>query len=351
MKIKKQAKEIDFFKAYDRFLADSRTGRRLQPNGKRISKGTLANYEFTQKVIAEFCSCKKFGLRLRSGRWLNSRELMSERNYWKRFYKSFTDYLYDDREYFDNYTGQIIKNLKVFFNYLNKEKMMDIGQFHRNFYVRKEEIPIYPLSVKELKFLATDKQFEESLSRRMREVKDFFVFGCTVGLRFSDLSSLKLPNLHKTEQDQFLIVRSKKTDTETNIRLPLYCCSILAKYPRRRVRLLPSFNKANLNKYIKQLLEMAGIDHPVETFRTRRGQRFYFQLKKGIPLRLCDVASTHTMRRTAITSMLSQGVPEHIVRKISGHAAGSKDFFRYVSVSNTMQDNELKKYYEKMETA
>jgi intergrase/recombinase len=42
--------------------------------------------------------------------------------------------------------------------------------------------------------------------------------------------------------------------------------------------------------------------------------------------RFCDVASTHTMRRTAITTMLSLGMPEQIVRRISGHAPEVKNF-------------------------
>lgn len=40
------------------------------------------------------------------------------------------------------------------------------------------------------------------------------------------------------------------------------------------------------------------------------------------------------MRRSAITVMLGLGVPEQVVRKISGHAPGSKEFFKYEAVLN-----------------
>ena len=43
-------KELPFFKFYNRFIIDSKSGRRLQPNGKKISSGTMFNYVYTQKL-------------------------------------------------------------------------------------------------------------------------------------------------------------------------------------------------------------------------------------------------------------------------------------------------------------
>lgn len=51
------------------------------------------------------------------------------------------------------------------------------------------------------------------------------------------------------------------------------------------------------------------------------------------------------MRRTAITTLLSLGVPELLVRKVSGHAPHSKEFFKYVAVSQNYLDNETQKAY------
>ena len=47
------------------------------------------------------------------------------------------------------------------------------------------------------------------------------------------------------------------------------------------------------------------------------------------------------MRRTAITSLLILGVPEQVVRKISGHAAGSKEFYKYVSIAEAYLSKEV----------
>jgi site-specific recombinase XerD len=345
-------KEVSFFNLYDRFLNDSKKGRRLQPNGKRISTGTINNYGYTRRLLEEFCRKKEFTLRIRSVRKLSGREIEAEKNYWKKFYKRFSDWLYDDCGHYDNYVGQNIKNIRVFFNYLKKDMAMDTGNFHQQFYVRKEEIPIFPLMPEELNFLITNSEFEQSLTTRMREVKDFFVFGCTVALRVSDLLKLKPSNTRIINQQYYLSVRSTKTNTDTLIKLPSYAVAIITKYSKGNRSILPHFNKVNLNKYIKELLELAGFTHVVSKTRERRGKSI--ELKQQRPIatkawRFCDMATTHTMRRTAITTMLSLGVPEQVVRKISGHAPGSKEFYRYVFWAQTYQDQEVDRMFSKLE--
>jgi hypothetical protein len=52
------------------------------------------------------------------------------------------------------------------------------------------------------------------------------------------------------------------------------------------------------------------------------------------------------MRRTAITNMLMRGVPENLVRKISGHSPLSKEFYRYVALSQDYQDTQMRKMYD-----
>jgi integrase len=145
-------------------------------------------------------------------------------------------------------------------------------------------------------------------------------------------------------------VRAKKTNIETSIKLPDYAVDIISKYKTLKT-LLPKFNKSNLNKYIKILLEKAGFSHPVNFTREKRGQNIDLNLKPGRnqnETRFCDLATTHTMRRTAITTMLSLGLPEQLVRRISGHAAGSKEFYRYVKFSQNFQDQETDNAFKKL---
>jgi site-specific recombinase XerD len=341
-------KPFDFFALYQKFISDSKRGKRLQPNGKRISPGTVQNYFYTYLLIRRFCHEKQFDLRIHPIRRLNQRQLASEKNYWKKFYRRFTDWLYDDLGYFDNYVGVNVKNIRTFFNYLNKELALGVGEFHKFLYVRKEEVAIFPLLPEELNFLVQDKAFESGLKPRMKEVKDFFVFGCTVALRFSDLIALQKANTRIVNGHYYLAVRSVKTSTDTLIKLPPYAVEIIQRYHKLKKRLLPKFNIVNLNKYIKLLLEQAGFSHPVHITRNRRG--LAIPQKNGPQtLRFCDVATTHTMRRTAITTMLSLGVSEQIVRKISGHSVSGKEFYRYVLWAQTYQDQEMETMFASLQ--
>jgi hypothetical protein len=46
--------------------------------------------------------------------------------------------------------------------------------------------------------------------------------------------------------------------------------------------------------------------------------------------------------------MLNLGMPEHIVRKISGHAANSREFYRYVQLAQQVIDAESEKVFEQI---
>lgn len=345
----KTTKELPFFTLYHKFIADSTRGKRLQPNGKKLSAGTIRNYKHTLALLKCYTEQKGVTLRIRPVRKLGSRELEVEKNYWKKFYKLFSAYLYRERGYYDNYAGQVFKNIKVFFNYLNKDLLLGVGEFHKGFYVRREEIAIFPLLPEELNYLIYNRDFEASLSDWMQEVKDMFVFGCTVALRVSDLLLLKKSSLRVINGGYYLAVHSVKTGTDTLIKLPDYAVAIVLKYGKVKGRILPHFNASNLNSYIKLLLEGAGYTQGVVKRRDRVGKATAVN-KKGVvgSLRFCDVASTHTMRRTAITTMLCLGVPEGVVRKISGHAPASKEFYRYLLLAQTYQDGETNKMFDKL---
>ena len=148
---------------FSQFLKDTESGKRLKKNGERIAKSSVVNYGYVLQNLTLFSIETKFELRVCSILRLNSRELLSEKNYWKKFYKNFTEFMYK-RGCFDNYVGTTIKVIRVFFNYLKEEKDIYAGDFHKKFYVRKEEIDILVLSPERLKFLIHDKDFENKLT-------------------------------------------------------------------------------------------------------------------------------------------------------------------------------------------
>ncbi|MEP7264399.1 MAG: hypothetical protein ABI772_07875, partial [Bacteroidota bacterium] len=290
--------EIDFFEHYDKFVKNSISGKRLQKNGKRLRSGSAENYKYLRKLLSDFSIEKKFKLRIRSSVKFGKREFTVEKSYWKKFYKKFTDYLYNDLGHFDNYVGNNIKMLRVFFNYLNLESGVKAGEFHKSFYVRKEEIPIITLLPEQLNTLIYDTKLQEQLTPTLGVTKDVFVFGCTVALRVSDLLNLKPLNVEKEGEHYYLKATSKKTQTFTRIRLPGYCVDIINKYKNKYKTLFPPISNVNLNKNIKKLMEAAGWTYTANKTRERRGiqVQVYKNSRTREAYRFCDLITSHSMR-------------------------------------------------------
>jgi integrase len=106
-----------------------------------------------------------------------------------------------------------------------------------------------------------------------------------------------------------------------------------------------------LNKQIKIIMTMAGWDHAFTKTRMRRGKpvEVYKNAQKREHYRFCDLITTHTMRRTAITTLLSLGMDEPSVRKISGHAPGSVEFYKYVKYHQQNLDEKTDLAFEKLQ--
>jgi integrase len=201
----------------------------------------------------------------------------------------------------------------------------------------------------QLNYLITNNEFENQLNPYLKRVKDIFVFGCTVALRVSDLMALKKSNIVNTEKEVYLIIQTKKTGTEVKIPLPDYAIKIIERYKRKAGKyVLPRLSVTNINIQVKKLIEKAGWSHTLIKTINRPGKVIEIKNSNGTTWKFHQHITAHTMRRTAITTLLIMGVPELIVRKISGHAPGSKEFYRYVAIAQEYLNREVQSAFNKL---
>ena len=198
-----------------------------------------------------------------------------------------------------------------------------------------------------------DKNFEAELSSTLKKIKNIFVFGCTTGLRYSDIFLLTNKNFdHASDGEWYLKLKSKKTKTYSYVKLPGYAVDIYKRHKSKNNK-APLFGKLslfNFNKNIKQMGELAGFTTPVEVTREKQGKSKLISSRSTITNnRFCDKMSSHMMRRTAVTTLLILGMPEHLVRKISGHSSASNSFNRYVHYAQSYMDKEIEKVHSKLE--
>lgn len=345
-------KEYVFISLFEQFIRDSRKGKRVKADGSRIKGQTIDNYGYVLKLLTEFEMTKDFYLRIKPATRLTKRQLQTEKNYWKKFYRAFTDFLYKDKGCFDNYVGSVIKIIRAFFAYLNKDRLIVTGDFYKSFHKKEEDIDIITFLPEQLQFLINDKVFEESLIKAQRQVKDVVVVGCTVALRFSDLFNIRFRDIGMVAGSYYLAVRSIKMDTPTKVKLPGYAVEIIKRLEKGKKpssRIFSSVSMNQFNKSLQVLTEKAGWTYEIGKHRSRNGQsKEVYKNNTKTVYRFCDLVTSHIMRRTAITTMLMLGMPENLVRKISGHAPNSKAFYRYVNFVQSYLDQEIDKVHDRL---
>jgi integrase len=201
----------------------------LQKNGTLISKGTIENYKAALNNLILFNIYSKKEWEFTVNYKPNKSNFENEKRNYNNFYLQFTNFLYR-KGCVDNYVGMHIKILRTFFIYQIHSKGYQMGIFYKNFYTRKEEIPVIVLNQVQLKYLIHDKVFESTLPKHIKQSKDIFVVGCTIGLRFSDLMNLRNRHFEKNNDAVYIVTKSNNTNTYTRIKLPIYVLDILDKY-------------------------------------------------------------------------------------------------------------------------
>jgi len=347
-----QGKEYALLPLFQKFISHSYKGKRLKADGNRIKPQTVDNYNYVLRYLQEYEQEHDMVLRIKVINGDNKRLFMAERNYWKKFYLQFTNFMYHKKDCYDNYVGTVIKTIRIFFNFLNKDMGIPTGVFYKNFYVCREEVPIVTLMPEQLQFLINNNSFDAELDRPLQKAKDIFVFGCTVALRVSDLFAVKFTDIERMGPHYYLPVKTIKTGTTVRIKLPAYAVAIVEKFrlaANGRKTIFPPIPRTRFNNQLKAIAEKAGWVHNMGRLRTKRGVNYTSSGRAGKEVyRFCDLVSSHTMRRTAITTMLMLGMKEHVVRKISGHADNSKSFFRYVNLVQSYMDNEMDEVFGKL---
>jgi len=345
-------REYAFVPLFEKFIAYSYKGKRLKADGNRIKPQTVDNYMYVLRYLREYEAEYGLLLRIKVMSNKNKRMFHAEHNYWKKFYLQFTNFMYQKKDCYDNYVGTVIKTIRIFFNFLNKDMGIPTGAFYKNFYICREDVPIVTLMPEQLQFLINDTKFKEQLTKSLQKAQDIFVFGCTVALRVSDLFAIKFTDVEHIGAYYYLPVKTIKTGVAVRIKLPAYAIAIIEKFragSRGRKTIFPPVPRTRFNNQLKTISEMAGWINDMGRLRTKRGIQIKStsQVNNGI-YRFCDLVSSHTMRRTAITTMLMLGMKEHVVRKISGHTESSKSFYRYVNLVQSYLDNEVDEVFNKL---
>jgi integrase len=187
---------------------------------------------------------------------------------------------------------------------------------HKDFSMSYEESDAIYLSTKEIEQLYS---YDLSHKERLERVRDLFVFGCLVGLRFSDFTNIKPENIMKDGEDTYIYVNTSKTGEEVIIPCHPIVLEIFHKYQKNPNQLPRALSNQKFNEYIKEASAMAGLKE--------RGR-----LQSAPEKELYECIGSHTCRRSFATNLYLEGFPIYDIMKITGHKT-EKAFRTYIKVS------------------
>lgn len=169
----------------------------------------------------------------------------------------------------------------------------------------------------------------------LEPVRDVFFFCCFSGIRHSDAYNLKRNDV----KGDHIEITTVKTADSISIELNKITKEILDKYkdiafPDNRA--LPVIKNQPMNRDLKELCKLAGIDEEIR-ITTYKGNLRIDEVKKKY-----ELVGTHTGRRTFIVNSLSLGIAPSIVMKWTGHA-DYKSMRPYIDIVDAIKAAEMEK--------
>jgi integrase len=140
-------------------------------------------------------------------------------------------------------------------------------------------------------------------------------------LRFSDYSRIKKEHIQENNGRKYIDMITKKTGERVIIPIRWELDEILKKYKYD----IPKTYEQKVNKYIKEIGEIAEINDNIELESTKGG------LKVNQVIPKYKLIKTHTARRSGATNMYLAGIPTIDIMKITGHKKESS-FLRYICI-------------------
>jgi len=197
-------------------------------------------------------------------------------------------------------------------------ELTDNLQFEKkSFAVIREETSAVALNEGELVALY---QFDLSGNPRLEQVRDLFIFGSFVGLRFSDFSDVRPENIQQIDKEYFLRIKTKKMGNRVTIPCNPIVLDIFKKYDHMPNKLPRAISNQKFNDYIKESCKLAGL--------TEKGR-----LETSPEMELWECISSHTARRSMATNLYNEGFPILDIMQITGHKT-ERSFLRYIKINN-----------------
>lgn len=283
---KKSKATNDFFKIYDLYL----DARNKEVENGEIKYSTVKRYMVNKNHLLDFQKDSKIRLSL---------EVFTQ-----DLYKRYLEYNIRVKKHSANTLNRDAGLLKAFLKWAYLQK-----HTYNNSYMTFDKPPKFVTDEIALSYEELLEVYQYDLSEEeneLEEIRDLFVFGCATGMRFGNYSIVSGKDIY----NEIITVNDVKYDNRI-LRVPLNAISreILIKYDYN----LPIKSNQEFNKVIKRVFKIAGFTREVKR-KTKVGKKIKIET-----LKFYQRISSHTARRTFITIMKNNRIPDKVIMDITGH--------------------------------
>lgn len=213
--------------------------------------------------------------------------------------------------------AKTLSTLKTFLGYARKQGIK-VNDSYKDYAISKQKLEVIALEQHELDALIN---YDLSNNKRLDRVRDIFVFSASSGMRYSDTALLSREHIINNEI-KFVV---KKTKQKLSIPLNSISSSILNKY-RNDKKILPMVTNQELNRCLKDLCKLVGIDTPIEIVR------YYGAKRVEVVYPKYELVHFHTARKTFASLSLEKGMSAEEVM-LAGGWETYNSFKRYVKIT------------------
>jgi integrase len=207
----------------------------------------------------------------------------------------------------DNTINKRFSGLKTFFLWVEDKELYLFKKSVHNFKIPKYDNSIVVLDKDDLRQLV-DLKIENP---NWRKIIDLFVCNCFLGLRYSDLSTIKKMDF-LTDEDGDIILQKENKKTGFTVFIPIQKTplGILQKYDFT----LPKISQQHFNREIKKIFEEYDLFHEtvVKKRRVNKSNEDFETVRRNL-------ITSHSCRRIFITLGISNNIPLNSLMLSTGH--------------------------------
>ena len=293
----------------DRFITNISSGARQTEKGTNYAASTVKSVRAAMTQFGNF--------QIEKGRNIDFQDVDMN------FYHEYTAYL-KEKNYSINSIGKCIKELKTILRAAESDGYEVNPKYKykdKKFKGTRIEVDSIYLTRDDLsKIMSADIS---KLSQGYDLARDIFMVGVWTAQRVSDYNNLSRENIkqHRIpkiidnklvyKEFQTVEIRQKKTDSKVSVPVSSELKSILERYDYQ----LPHLEDQVLNRYMKDICKLAGLDDIVEVQTTKGGKAVKEFKQKW------ELVHSHTARRTGATLMYLAGMDYYDIMRITGHTS------------------------------